>query len=46
MILRDRAVAYIDLAGGGESGTVLNTRASPMLRGVIMESAEQVGGGG
>eukprot|EP00057_Strongylocentrotus_purpuratus_P027966 XP_011682440.1 PREDICTED: N-acetylated-alpha-linked acidic dipeptidase 2 [Strongylocentrotus purpuratus] len=41
LILRDRAVAYIDLAGGG-SGTVLNTQTSPMLRGVIMESAEQV----
>ncbi|XP_041482764.1 N-acetylated-alpha-linked acidic dipeptidase 2-like [Lytechinus variegatus] len=42
VILRDRAVAYIDLAGGG-TGTILNAQSSPMLRGVLMESAEKIG---
>ena len=40
-VLMDRAVSYIEL-GGGVSGTMLDIQASPMLRGVVMDAADQV----
>ncbi|XP_071476443.1 aminopeptidase NAALADL1-like [Diadema antillarum] len=42
MVLADRSVAYINL-GGGTDGSMIAAQSSPLLQGMVMDAAEQIG---